>query len=658
MSLLQLNTLPVQVYGFAGFLLLLFAAFLLFFLLRGLLLWATLARLVKGLERIESTGGDASPLFARDKALRHLWLEFQKTLHEQKEFNPDTAEFVVVALRPTVPAETFFNTQAVVDIRLRTEFFKHLPGIFTGIGIIGTFTGLIMGLQAFKVSESPTVVRDSLDGLLHGVWEAFLVSALAITLAMLVTLIEKLLLASLYQKVESLTQALDSRLRAGAGEEYLSRLVKASEESATQSKILKDSLVSDLKQVLSELTERQIVALNTGNAALGREIGEHIRTSLAGPMENIAQATHGLREDQGDTVTRLLTDVMQGFSQQLQDLFGGQITGINQLQQQTIQALQAAVVRLEQMASEVQAGGAKTADAMAERMAQTMTAMEARQEALNRRMGEFLDHVRQTTRDSQTETQQKLHAALDELGSKVGAMVTALQTQASQAAAVYAEREERSAQRAEQSATQLGDQVDNVLAAVAKANTEMAAAVAALRAVTTDAVGKMNSGADTLYVAASDFAKAGQGVAGVLNQATTVAGTLSQAAGSVTAATRSLDATVAGNKSSQDAIARMVSELQTTVGLAKKEAALTTGILQSIDNAAAKLGVAQADASVYLAKVSEVLTSTHQSFTRNMQASLTAANADFYKELSRATKLLSDGIKELELALGEATDRA
>ena len=43
------------------------------------------------------------------------------------------------ALRATATAEAFFNAQYVVDGRLRTEFFKHLPGIFTGIGIIGTF---------------------------------------------------------------------------------------------------------------------------------------------------------------------------------------------------------------------------------------------------------------------------------------------------------------------------------------------------------------------------------------------------------------------------------------------------------------------------------------------------------------------------------------
>lgn len=653
MTTLQLTDLPIQVFVFAGILAVLLVSFLLVFVLRGVLLRAKLSRLVKQIRSVGSEKGDPASLFETDQTLKHLWQEFRKTLHEQKELDTKTGQLRVVALRPTVPAEMFFNTQALVDNPLRIEFFRHLPGIFTGVGIIGTFMGLIIGLQAFQVSETPTVVRQSLNSLLHGVWEAFLVSALAISLAMIVTVIEKLLLASLYRKVEELNQALDSQLAAGAGEEYLSRLVKASEESATQTKILKDALVADLKQVLSELTERQITAMNAGNATLGQAIGGHIQASLQKPLEEIARATGGLREDQGAAVSKLLTDVMAGFSQRLQDLFGGQITGINQLQQETITALQATVARLEQMASDVQASGTKATDAMAERLAQAMTSMEARQEALNRRMGEFLEQLRQLTRESQSETNQKLHEILDALGVKVGEMVTQLQTQSAQAAVSHTDREERAAQRTEQSLTQLSGQVDSVLAAVASASTEMANSVTALRAVTTGSVDKMNSAAETLYVAANDFAKAGQGVSGVLAQATTMSGQLTQAAGSVAAATRSLDGALADYKATRDVIARMVSELGAIVAAAKKEASLTTEVLQRIDVAATKLGRAQEEADAYLGKVTEVLAEAHQSFTKNLHQSLTSANTQFYEELRRGTGLLSDAIKELELALGD-----
>jgi hypothetical protein len=122
-------------------------------------------------------------VFAGDRRLAHLWNEYAESLHVQREERD--GQMIVRAVRATVPAELYFNSQVVVDSRLRTEFFKHVPGIFTGIGIIGTFSGLIEGLHAFQISDNAATVRGSLESLMHSVGEAFLVSASAIAAAML-----------------------------------------------------------------------------------------------------------------------------------------------------------------------------------------------------------------------------------------------------------------------------------------------------------------------------------------------------------------------------------------------------------------------------------------------------------------------------------------
>src|SRR5512132_2089300 len=179
-----------------------------------------------------------SHFFAANRTLRHLWSEYRETLHLQTTVDPTTGVEKINAVRSTIPAEALSNTATLIEGRLFTEFFKHLPGVFTGIGIIGTFLGLIAGLRAFRISEEPSVVRESLNLLLHGVHEAFLVSAGVISLAMIVTVLEKFLLAALHRQVEGLSQRLDSLFEAGAGE-----------------------LVRDLKDILSELTDRQITAV-------------------------------------------------------------------------------------------------------------------------------------------------------------------------------------------------------------------------------------------------------------------------------------------------------------------------------------------------------------------------------------------------------------
>ena len=181
-----------------------------------------------------------------------------------------------------------FTNDVIVDTPLATEFFKHLPAIFTGVGIIGTFWGVIQGLQAFRISDDPIVVRTSLEELMHYVSAAFIVSAMAIFLAMIATLVEKSLVTVLYGKVEEITARLDSFLHSGASEEYLARLAKASEGTSTQSQLLKDALVTDLERILTTLTERQIEAQSLG-FGLGRQLADGVAVSLQKPLEDLAE---------------------------------------------------------------------------------------------------------------------------------------------------------------------------------------------------------------------------------------------------------------------------------------------------------------------------------------------------------------------------------
>ncbi|URM27131.1 MotA/TolQ/ExbB proton channel family protein [Pseudomonas frederiksbergensis] len=201
----------------ASVLVILVVAFILFFLVPGVLHWFRLRRIQRRIAKFSSQNfaAEFKKVFAGDKRLSHLWKEYQDSLHFQHEDRD--GQSVVSAVRATVPAELFFNSQFVVDSRLRSEFFKHLPGLFTGIGIIGTFSGLIEGLRQFQVSENAATVRSSLEMLMHLVGEAFLISAAAITAAMLVTLIEKLLLASLYRRAEEISHDIDARFDSGAG---------------------------------------------------------------------------------------------------------------------------------------------------------------------------------------------------------------------------------------------------------------------------------------------------------------------------------------------------------------------------------------------------------------------------------------------------------
>jgi hypothetical protein len=627
--------------------------FVLWFLVPALILrtrlGAVLRQLRKGKPR---TPSELQKIFECDRRLLHLWKEFRDTLHAQREERD--GQMVIVALRATAPAESFFNSQYVVEGRLRTEFFKHLPGIFTGIGIIGTFMGLITGLRKFEVPEDPAKVRESLVPLLSGVFEAFIVSAAAITLAMVVTFLEKVLLSSLYRCTEDIAHHLDGLFAMGAGEEYLSRLVTASEDSAAQSKILKDSLVGDLKVLLQEMTDRQITAQQAHSQALAQHIAAGIEASPKEPLQQIGQVVAKASGDQSAAAATLLQDVMASFSQRLNDLFGGQISGIQELNQKSAQAMQDAVASLHGLLGRMEQDSQRSGDAMAERMAKAVEAMERRQAEINDQTRSFVECIRDMVSKAQTETNAKLSEAIGSLTQQMGSMIGALQAQAEKSHQDQQSREQSLTDRSTSMVSDLGASVAEVVKQMAESTDQMRQSVASLERTTTSSIDKLNAGALTLEQGATAFAQAGDRVTGALGRATMVADKMAEVSGALTSSASSLQSVLSDYRANREATASMLAELRSVVESAKREASLTQQALDRIQAAATKLAEAQQQTESYLEGVSDVLAEAHSQFADGLSRTLDRANNDFHAKLSGAVKLLGNAIEELDVTLSGA----
>ncbi|MBF0182542.1 MAG: hypothetical protein HQM03_21200 [Magnetococcales bacterium] len=108
----------------------------------------------------ERWGWMIHPLFTR------LWREYAVSLHAR----PGGGWLA------TQPAEMVFSHQSLVDLPMRVEFFRHLPGILTGAGIVSTFAGILLGLTGFDPSVGADRVTQELQRLFMGVSTAFTAS--------------------------------------------------------------------------------------------------------------------------------------------------------------------------------------------------------------------------------------------------------------------------------------------------------------------------------------------------------------------------------------------------------------------------------------------------------------------------------------------------
>ncbi|MDR3159177.1 MAG: hypothetical protein LBU11_09265 [Zoogloeaceae bacterium] len=307
-------------------LVLLALAFLLRFVLPALLLQARLRRAIRALAAISGKETPTPERIAQEvmasAPLRHLWREYAQTLHRQ---GGSTGR-----LRATAAAGHFFTPTALVDTPLNTGFYRHLPGILTGIGIIGTFAGLIAGLSHFEVNSDTDTVRLSLGNLIQGVGHAFQVSALAITLAMLATWAEKSLVTLAYRLTARLAEQIDSLFESGVEEEYLARLVAASEQAAQQGGELRQALTGDLQKSLGTLLFKQQQAqmklwqemgVQLGNS-IARGVSEAVDRNLREPLARMAAAMEAAGRQQGEVSLRALEPLLSGFAQRMEAQLG------------------------------------------------------------------------------------------------------------------------------------------------------------------------------------------------------------------------------------------------------------------------------------------------------------------------------------------------
>ena len=645
-------------------------SFVLFFVLPSLRISKKLKDITR---KIEGTASNTSPnevlsLFNEDKELKAIWREYAKTLHLQQEIVD--AQIKTAGVFSTVTSDAYFNSESVYEGRINSEFFKHLPGILTGLGIIGTFVGLIFGLQSFASIQlgDPQGIQRGLKELMDAVRGAFVVSATAIVAAMVVTFVEKLLVKQLTSLVHELVQAIDALYDAGASEDYLARLVKASEESAAQTKILKDALVKELGDLLRELTDAQIAAATSNANQLhanmqnqGQEIGaavsKSINEGLKGPLDKVAEVVAAASGEQSSAASKMLQEVMASFSQKLNDLFGGQIAEINKLNQEAASSIKQAVDGIQNLIGALQDSGQKTADQMSQRMLDAIERMASRQDQLNAQSSAFVEELKKIMADGQSQTQEKLletMAAMQDEMLKISSAMTGAQNEVFEGNRA---REKEMSDRASTMVNGMSDSVKSAVEEISKASKTIADSVDTLGRTTSSAIDRMNTGAQLMAVAAEDFTKAGNSVGNVLAQSSGLVEKINSTSTHLSTSANSLQDALHDYQAQRSSLMSMLSEFKQTVELARKDTQLTGDVLTRLEKATNQLGQAETAAEEYLSNVTKVLAETHESFTREMSNSVATANRDFHRNLKTAIDLLATTIADLEASLGSVIGR-
>ncbi|MCA3168642.1 MAG: anti-phage defense ZorAB system ZorA [Burkholderiales bacterium] len=574
-----------------------------------------LSKAIKGIKSSRKDGKAPKPSslskYFGDEPLRHLWEEYTDTVYEMKYAS--NSQQSLVEVRATVPSETLFTREVLVDSRLFDDFTKHLPGVLTGLGIIGTFAGLLEGLGKFDPSSTASAVS-GLRPLLDGVSHAFVASGTAIGCAMVVVFVSRLVLAYCYRLVENLSHGIDSLYSTGAGEEYLARLVKATEQSEANTAQLKDALVEDLRKMMQELVERQIVSHQAATKELGVSLANTISSVMAEPIQKMTEAINTTTTNNGAQVSGMLESLLTGFMAKLEDTFGGQMRGINDQMQRSMEVMTSVQAALQELLADIKRTNEQASNTLTGTLEEAMKKAADNQRVLIEQMREFVQEFKKLVEDERSKSKQALDDAMSKVLADLSAAIKNMEAIRAGAAQAEGERQVRLTEGTNILFNNLSSQINELLKAVADQVTKTQQNIHAISDVSTRAVDGMNQGALTMASAADRFHTAGNSVTGVIEKTARLSESLTSAAAALQSSAQAVHRGFEQYENTRKTVDSQVTTLMGLIESAKKEAGVSKELIESIEASAAALKNAESQSREHLEQVNSALVEAFNQF--------------------------------------------
>lgn len=647
----------------------------------------------------------------KNSELMHNWQEYQETLHNQYESNE--AQQVLIKTRSTVPSSIYFTQEGIIDTPLGVEYFKHLPGILTGIGIIGTFAGLLIGLNGFDITN-PALIDESVKELLQAVEHAFIASCVAITVSMFITYDEKSQLRKCITLIDELIVLIDSQFDAGVGEEYLSDLVKHTQENSAQTRMLKDSLVNDLQTMLKNLVDEQAkqnLSLSESLAKSYKEaseytaekISESVKDSLSGPLQKIAESVQTASGDQTDKVQKLLTDVISSFQEQIESTFGNQFEGMQEMMGKSVAAIEQMqsgfgqliqdmkessvsstsaiqdklLLTLEDMnrsQSLMQAGmqemllsldkavvsigsqGESAGSLMAEQITKLFNDSELRQKALADQMQNFIDGIKTSIDKGQQDSMDKVYQSVAQLEGKFEEIFESFKESRS-----AMDKDSKVAQAELQSealkaVNGVNDLVKELLQGLQQERSAANDFIKAIGEHTQNSLKSMQLGADKMSAAADRFSSAGESLSGVALDFEDMLSKVKASSVEMTMGLSHLSNIVNDYKLHREAAQKTLATIESVVTSSQIESTQRVEMLEQLKLVSKEMERNNQQAVEYLENINNVLTNSFNAFGDGVNRTLTKVLGTLDQDLDKAVQQMSSNFSELGENIQDLSD--
>ncbi len=255
-------------------------------------------------------------------------------------------------LKSDLSAEDFFNTSSVLrSLNVNHRAMASASSILVGLGLLGTFLGLTLGVQQFD-SSSTESIQNSINALLSGMGTAFITSLIGMGFSTAYILLEKRTVNKMGRRIDAICANLDSKYYISQPEKYaliyqrkdqqfidLFTSKSSTGELITPANLLRDIYEENQKQTraLNGFTEDLMYDIMNRSVSesltpLVAEV-KNVTDTLSEKLEEFAQKVQNPGENMAEGIVKELKESISSLLTELQtsisSIAGDKIDGLN-----------------------------------------------------------------------------------------------------------------------------------------------------------------------------------------------------------------------------------------------------------------------------------------------------------------------------------------
>lgn len=237
--------------------------------------------------------------FATLKIFKECWAEFEETLVPVEEHGKSF-------LYNTQRASVFINNELLIDKNVAVGVYQSVPSILTGLGLVGTFLAIIMGLSSLH-PDTVTGQVGGIEGFIGSLGGKFISSLVGLSASVLFLVFEKIR----FGEVERLSLSVQNRL----------------------DRLFPQQVVEKILFSIQKGIEEQAIALRIFNSELAMHLKQGLQDSIVPTMKLIVEAvdslnktTEELKQQKEQSASDLVDTIVSNFKSALTDHTSAELT--------------------------------------------------------------------------------------------------------------------------------------------------------------------------------------------------------------------------------------------------------------------------------------------------------------------------------------------